>query len=144
MKKGFLVFTLALIVTLIINCLVLLKPEKHAIKDKELENKGEYFIVKVQRSTAALWSVVGDEKRLYYEPIDAIFVGNYPSGYNYDVEVGDNTFICYGEFIKESEFGGYRNSIYEIYDWDILYPVKRNSPFNLLLPKSYLCKIDMN
>lgn len=118
-------------------------PVKHAVKQEHLEKTDEYIIVNVQKATISQWIAVGDNNGEYDAPKDVRLTGEAPSGYNYDVEVGHNTFICYGKFDGLGDLHGEKYDIFNVERWEILYPVNRNSPFDWILPNSYLCRFDM-
>lgn len=128
---------------ILITVLIGFIPVKHAVKQNSLEEVDEYIAVNVQRSTISQWIAVGDNKGDYEVPKDVRLTGNTPSGYNYDVEVGHNTFICYGKFDGVGDLHGEKYDIFNVKKWEILYPVKRNSRFDWILPNSYLCRFDM-
>lgn len=117
-------------------------PMKQAIKRGGLDKSGNYIIVKVQKATLSEWIAIGDNNGNYDTPKNVRLTGNAPFGYNYNVEVGDNTFVCYG---KDDGVGFLQDEKYETFNaerWEILYPVKRNSLFDWILPDSYLCRFD--
>lgn len=118
-------------------------PVKRAIKQDGLDKAASYITVNVQKATISQWIAVGDDKGDYDTPRDVRLTGNVPSGYNYDVEAGHNTFICYGEFDTAGDFHGEEYDIFNVETWEILYPVKRNSSLDWILPSSYLCRFDM-
>ena len=117
-------------------------PDKKALKQDNLDKTDSYIIVHVQKATISQWITVGDNKGDYDIPKDIRLTGNAPSGYNYDVEVGDNAFVCYGKFDGVGDLNGEEYYVFNVDRWEILYPVKRNSPFDWILPNSYLCRFD--
>ena len=141
MKFIHVVFLLLAIVLIVV--LVGFIPVKQAIKQDSLVKTENYIIVKVQKATISEWVAIGDNKGDYDLPRDVRLTGNAPSGYNYDVEVGDNTFICYGNSDGIGDFHGEKYDIFNVEKWEILYPVKRNSFFDWILPNSYLCRYDV-
>lgn len=120
----------------------LFNPVKVAIKEEDLKSKNRYILVQVQKSTISEWVAIGDENGLFDKKIDVRIKGNEPSGYNYDLECENNTFVCYGKFtgLVDAPAGTYQQ--FDATDWDILYPVKRASLFNFIMPKTSICRID--
>lgn len=120
----------------------LFNPVKVAIKEEDLKSKKQYILVQEQKSTVSQWVAIGDENGLFDKEIDVRIKGNTPSGYNYDLQCGNNTFVCYGKFtgLVDAPAGTYQQ--FDATDWDILYPVKRSSLFNFIIPKTSICKID--
>ena len=116
---------------------------KKALKEENIDQSKEYIIAKIQKATVSQWCAVGDNNGIYETPDNIRLKGNVPSGYNYAVETGNNVFICYGNFCATEELHGEKYKVFNVENWEIAYPVKRNSLFNFLLPKSYLCKYDM-
>ena len=116
-------------------------PVKHAVK--RLNEADDYIAVNVEKATISQWIAVGDNKGDYEVQNDVRLTGNAPSGYNYAVEVGHNTFICYGKFDGVGDLHGEKYDIFNVEKWEILYPVKRNLRFDWILPNSYLCRFDM-
>lgn len=131
-----------LLVSLSLICVRGFLPVKYAVKRDNLNITGDYLIVKVQKSTISQWVAIGDSKGIYDDNIDVRLTGNVPSGYNYDIETGENIFICYGVFDGSADLHGQKYDIFNVESWEILYPVKRNSLFDKVLPDSYLCGFD--
>ena len=54
-----------------------------------------------------------------------------------------NKFVLYGEFVGEKDF--YGEGMYPVFksrDWDIIYPVKRSTPWIPFAPKYCLAQMD--
>jgi hypothetical protein len=142
----------------------LLFPVKFALTQKNLDAlKKPYFLVEWTQVTGSSWEIVGDQHGRYDKAIYIIehrdipyMIKNstYKTEYivgsgetpsivrNYNFAIGENTYICYGNYVGEIGIGNSKKfSEYQFTDWDILYPVKRDGiiPF---LPKSYICKLD--
>lgn len=141
MKFMYVIYFLLVIISMTV--FVGFMPVKQAIKQDSLDKTENYIIVNVQKATISEWIAIGDNKRDYNVPKDVRLTGNAPSGYNYDIEVGHNTFICYGKPDGDGDLHGEKYNIFNVERWEILYPVKRNSPFDWVLPNSYLCRFDM-
>ena len=140
MKK--IIFSVCIVIIIII-ALIPFKPIKYAVKKENIASGEDYIIVKVQKATVLTWIAIGDKSGDYDLPKDVRIIGAEPSGYNYDLECGDNTFICYGkytEFGHTDDAGTY--DIFKADGCDILYPVKRNSPLGFIMPKSFICNMD--
>lgn len=122
-------------------------PVKFAIKADDLKNSDRsYYLVKWTRATASTWMIIGDQTGEYSEAQYVVLQGNVPDIVsNYDIAIGQNIYVCYGEYLGERENLDTGETIgeYQITDWDILYPVRRNSVFPFW-PKSYLSQMDMN
>ena len=118
-------------------------PVKFAIKQEDLRDTESYIIVQVQHSTAvSIWVAVGDNNGKYNEPVSINLLGDEPQLYSYEIEFGGNQFVCYGNYLDEGDFHGEVYKNFEITGWDILYPIKRDSLFNFILPNSYICRYD--
>lgn len=144
MVKKILILCIGLIILIsIILYSTLLQPVKIAIKKEALKSKIRYILVRAQKSTISEWVAIGDETGMFEQEKNVVISGYRPSGYNYKLESGNNTFVCYGEFIGTEDVGTEKVQKFYAIDWDILYPVKRTSPFEFIMPKSYLCKSDM-
>ena len=100
------------------------------------------ILVQRQYSSEATWSIVENNDDANEVQISVQLTGNYPTGFNYDVDVGGNTYICYGKFIDKQNIDGYKVEVFNVTNWDILYPIKRNSPISWLFPKWFLCNMD--
>lgn len=119
-------------------------PVKQAVRQDELNNSSKpYYLVQWIQVTGSEWMVIGDQNGQYEQPKYIVVKGELPSIVkNYDIATGHNTYICYGEYLGETDIGG--GEVLETYQfngWDILYPVKRNTPIPFM-PKGYLCKQD--
>ncbi len=117
-------------------------PIKFAVKQEDLDRSENYIIVKVQTATVAPWIAIGDNKGNYDMPKDVRLSGNVPSGFNYDVAVGQNAFVCYGKSGGTKDLYGEEYEDFNVERWEILYPVKRNSNLDWIWPDSYLCIFD--
>lgn len=116
---------------------------KISVKADDLKSENGYILVKTQMSTVSEWLAIADNNGEYDIPRDVRIAGNMPGGYNYAIETGDNIFVCYGKYISfnhKDEAGTY--DIFHSNSWDIIFPIQRNSIFNKILPKTYLCFFD--
>lgn len=141
MKFKYIIYVLLVAISLI--CLSVFSPIKYAVKQGNLNKADDYLIVKVQKSTISEWIAIGDNKCIYDDAKNVRLTGNIPSGYDYNIETGGNIFICYGKVEGTSDLHGEKYYIYNVENWEILYPVKRNSCFEKVLPDSYLCGFDI-
>ena len=114
-------------------------PVKIARKIEDIDTSKNYIIVNVQKSTISEWISISDNRGDYAVAKNVRLTGCIPGGYNYDVETGKNAFVCYGELTGVGELGGEHYDVFNVVKWDILYPINRNSPFDCILPKNYLC-----
>ncbi len=121
------------------------KPVKYAItKQDAYKCKKEFIVVKNQKATVSPWIAIGDTNGAFSEEKNTRIIGNEPTNFNYSIECGDNTFICYGkykEYNHTDEAGTY--DIFQADTWDILYPIKRTELFDFYFPKSFICKMDL-
>lgn len=146
MKKiiKFFVLVMAVIILVEVTMVLWLPPIKKAIKFEDIEKSKSYIIVKTARVTGSDWIVV-DSNNTYFDVEKYIRIeGVEPDGYNFGIEYGNNSFVCYGEYIKKDysdDTGTY--DIFKSNSWDILYPIQRNSLLGFLMPKSYLSKYDL-
>lgn len=119
-------------------------PVKYAVKREKLDIKRSFIFIQEQKTTVSPWKAIGDQATSYFTPLNVRINGEEPSNYNYGVEIGHNTFVCYGYYSRTGDLGGSdKYSIYEATGWNIVYPIKRDSIFGSILPKSYLCVFDM-
>ena len=127
-------------------CVGGLFPVQFAISEQDLTDKTDYILVEVQKSTISQWIATGDKNGPYEILRDVRIIGKEPSGFNYDVEVGGNVYVCYGEYEgiemlgDSTETGTYY--VFNATGWDIIAPVRRKGI--LPLPESYLCLFDIN
>ena len=143
MKKKYIMLSVLLLVMLILVISVYL-PAKRAVKLNDLDTSKYYIIVKVQKSTISPWLAIGDNNGDYEIGRDVYLTGNYPQGYNYTVDFGGNTFVCYGQYDGTRDIGAGEHNTFGVNSWEIIYPVKREgSVFDSFLPKGYLCRYDM-
>lgn len=146
-KKNVILILTALILVLILTVFAYwISPVKHAIKEESLKNTGEhYYLIKYTQTTVSMWKIIGDNTGYYQTPKYVILEGDVPDIVkNYDIAIGDNVYVCYGEYIGEKETPAQEIlSAYNLTGWDILYPVKRDSVFQFW-PKSYISRMDIN
>lgn len=130
------------IITVLIAFIVwLLWPMKYTVNIDKAK-KDNYIIVESQATTAATWRIIGDENGIYDEPLDATLKGNYPK-VSYDVLTGGNKYICYGVFDENVvSLAGYKNAVYNVTDWDIVYPISRGRVL-CFMPQKWLCRFDL-
>lgn len=141
MKKFFKLFFLCLLFTVLCILIYFIAPLKYSIEINELQYiNTPYIIVEHQYTTAGVWHILGDETGFFETPIDASLIGNYPR-ISYNLQSGNNKYICFGEYKGHTLVANYYdNVLYEVKNWDILYPVDHQ--FIFPLPKSYLCRFD--
>jgi hypothetical protein len=116
-------------------------PIRFSVKMESLAGK-EYIICKEVRTTGFDWIVVESSFGYagYVELRGKIPLSEYRNNYP---RIRFNSFVCYGEFLGEGEFDGYDYRIFKVSDWDVLYPVQRESALpQFLLPKSWLVPLD--
>ena len=112
---------------------------KTAIHENEIVHKGlAHIMVQIEFSTGTGWILTDCESGPLSSPQEISLVGNVPNGFDYEVECGENTFVCFGSFSSED------NSVFIVEEWEILYPVKRRATFfpNWMYPKSGLYWFD--
>ena len=114
-------------------------PTKIAVKYESITPGEKYIIVEHQYTTAGVWQAVGDESGMYDEPVDVKLTGNYPDA-GYYVQNGNNQYICYADYKGEEFVAAYKNKVYYVNEWDILYPIKREDI--IPLPQLYLTPMD--
>lgn len=135
---------LTLLIALVVCFRIIFIPVKQAIRQDELNHlKEPYYLIQWVQVTGSEWMIIGDQNGQYEQPKYIVAKGEIPSIVkNYDIATGHNTYICYGEYSGKTDIGG--GEILETYQfngWDILYPVKRNTPIPFM-PKGYLCTLD--
>lgn len=121
-----------LIKILIVLCILLIfpylfcHPVKIAKKYDSLNPQQTYIVVKYVSTTASLWEIIGDNEKMYETPLSVELRGNYPK-LTFDVQWGDNIYVCYGAYKEDIvNLAGYKNIVFDVTDWDILYPVCHN------------------
>ena len=106
-------------------------PVKYAVKMEDLTGSGvPYYLVQWVQVTGSSWEIVGDQYGYYPESLYIIAEGETPSAAkNYSVAIGQNTYVCYGEYVGECEIpeSGMVLGKYKFTDWDILFPIKRET-----------------
>ena len=108
-------------------------PRKYAVTEPKKDNS---VFIKNQTATISPWKII--DKTL--DKHDVWLSGEYPNLESYAILTGDNTYICYGTYIDDYDSPAGTCLQFKSTDWDILYPVKRNTL--LPYPKSYLCNFD--
>lgn len=117
-------------------------PVKKAVKNPEPTNKtAEFVICDAEYVTGFNWyaleSSTGYSGYIFVDGVLSDF-----SDFKRDITASENKFVLYGAFDGEREFGGYEYPVFKATDWDILYPVRRNTPIEGILPKYGLCRYD--
>lgn len=144
-KNKYIVIILsAVLIIIIICCCLIFTPVKYAVsKDSLNKSNRPYFLLQWIQITGSEWVIIGDQNGLYENPKYIVAKGNVPSAIeNYNIATGNNTYICYGNFIGYTDIHeDIKLETYQFTDWDILYPIKRNLPIEFW-PKGYICKLD--
>lgn len=121
-------------------------PIKTAVDSKSLKNKGKYIMVKQAKTTGYDWRIIGDENGAYNRSRGIKLTGKNPiKGYSLGIQMADNTYICYGEFKGSYKSHEDTLDVFEVYEWDILNPIVRQSirEYFMYTPKSYLDIYDL-
>ena len=116
-------------------------PVKYAVKREALEGK-DYLICVQEYVTGFEWSAV--ESSYGYEGFMKL-EGKLPleEYRNFYPRVRFNKFICYGEFTGEGDFYGYEYKEFRVDEWDVLYPITRDSMMpDWMLPKGWFVPLD--
>lgn len=115
-------------------------PMKIAVPKILINTDSEYIIVRQVRMTDIQWKIVPDEHCKYKDQNYARLSGDFPRGFNANVEMSENQFICYGQLV-EYEPGGVIE--FNVTHWEIEYPIRYDwAVFPFLHPSAYLCKLD--
>lgn len=134
-------FTVFIILFVVIGIFYI--PVKHAIKVEDINNKETYIVVEVQKSTIAPWRITDSNTSHQNYIEDVMLEGNEPRGFNLGVETGENKYICYGEKNNERSLNAdEKYQVFNVESWNIIFPVKRKSILQKILPKGYLCLYD--
>ena len=141
MKKSLFIYIslLILLVPLISILCTRVGKYKTAIHENEIVHKGlAHIMVQIEFSTGTGWILTDCESGPLSSPQEISLVGNVPNGFDYEVECGENTFVCFGSFSSEDK------SVFIVEEWEILYPIKRNATLfpNWMYPKSGLYWFD--
>ncbi len=142
MSKKFLWLIPALIIVI---CMVFVNVSKLSVTYKSLSDEDRFFIIcKAVRVTGFDWKII-NENGIQADERYVKLVGEDPQYFlNYDLQAGDNEFVFYGKYIGTDYFDGDEYNILEVSDWDILYPVKRNNLFDVLLPNWCILKHEID
>ena len=100
---------LLFVVIAIFICYNMFYPVKAAVSQSDLDYiQRPYYLVKWVQVTGSSWMIIGDQDGYYKEGIYIIAEGEVPfkNYFNYDIMTGDNTYICYGDYIGESDIPG--------------------------------------
>ncbi len=128
-------------------------PVKFSIKNEDIDKGKTYIVVEFVGATEEYWKVIdySDDLKNLINKNPKILTRTMLSDISiedffYEFHItGNNKFVCYGKYtdIKniDEDLGVYFY-MYDIKDWDIIYPIKRN--WFGFLPKSYLCNADFN
>lgn len=114
------------------------KPLKYAVEIAKLQSQDkDYIICELVKTTGFKWRTSDGEliSVIGCDPMDMFC--------SYSIEYGHNKFILYGEFLSDMyEIEGEFFRIFNCKDWDVVYPINRDSLFNFIMPKNYLCEFD--
>ena len=118
-------------------------PQKVAITDKDLKTlKKEYIICETCLVTGFDWQIT--ESSTGYEGY--VFVEGEMSNVHEIIKkevTPNNKFVLYGNFIGVREFNDEgKYPVFQSNDWDIIYPVRRISPWVPFAPQYGLTKMD--
>ncbi len=94
---------------------------------KEIQNDGrDYILVAQTKTTGFQWCKVEADGTVE----DYILLkGNAPPNYDYPNRLYDteNIFVCWGEYREREVVDGTISEVFNVDEWDIMYPIKRNS-----------------
>lgn len=133
-------------VVLIFLCIVAIGylPIKVAVKEENLNHEDSYILVQEHEVTAiSTWFAIGDNTTMYETLKSVELRGNVPPSFGVAIDFAQNTFICYGEFTGTGDFYGEEYAIFEVEEWNIVYPVQRAAIVPFLWPEFYLCLYDL-
>lgn len=134
-------YTTIVLILLVVILIILYMPIKFSVKINELNDKRNYIVTEVQKATIAPWTLI-DVNGYYFETRDIRLTGNEPTGFNLGIETAGNKFVCYGSNFEKGFLNDEQYHIFNVEDWDIVYPIKRKSFFKNILPKKYLSIYD--
>ena len=117
-------------------------PIKVGVEYENINFNENYIIVTPIAVTVATWKIIEAKDGDFSENPYVRLSGNYPKGYNYELECGHNYFVCYGEFTAKGYLYGEEYHNFTVENWDIITPIKRDTLFGFLYPKNYLCQLD--
>ena len=119
-----------------------LYPIKFTVNEDTLSNKN-YILVASCATTLSNWKIINNEQIKSDDDIYVRLEGNAPVNLNYNILSGNNIYVCYGEFLEDGNLMGETYKRFSVENWDILYPVSRNSVFDFILPDNYICNLDL-
>lgn len=141
MNSKKLLFILILILFIILY-LIIFYPIKFSINKKDLIDSKSYILVNMQSVTGFEWVIEEDKSGISNKGDYIRLEGNFPKGFNHNFEISDNTFVLYGMYSGKGDFYGYKYKVFNVSDWDIIYPIKHKYFFNFIYPKKYITKFD--
>lgn len=99
----------------------------------------EFILVRFVQTTASSWQIIGDNTGMYEIPIDLSPEGDYPKELSTNLMYTNNIFVFYGEYSEDKVTpAGYNNKVFNVNDWNVIYPINHNSILSPLLSKGYL------
>ena len=143
-----------LLVCIYVSVLIGYFPLKIAKNHSEYDlNSKDYIVCMETRVTGCNWTRIIKSKS--ENLLDAInngmivtedfnFTDKTPLNSLYDLEMSNNVYVVYGEqFDKPIQDEFYDNIRYTCEQWEIVYPIKRQSIIGCFLPNGYLCIWDV-
>ena len=134
-----------IVLYIIINFII---PMKFAILKEDIDKERSYIVVEVVGAADEYWNIIdySDDLKDLIEKKPDILKKTLLDGK--PIEVFDrgycvlsyNKFVCYGRYTNTRQISeDLCFYMYDLEDWDILYPIKRAYGFS---PRSYLCNAD--
>ena len=118
-------------------------PIKITVNENNLSDKN-YILVKSCATTLSNWKIINNEQTKSDDDNYVRLEGNTPVNLNYNLLSGNNIYVCYGEFLENGNLMGETYKRFNVVNWDILYPVNRNSVLDFILPDNYICNLDLD
>lgn len=138
-----------IVLYIIINFII---PMKFAILKEDIDKERSYIVIEFVGATDEYWNIIDysdDLKDLINKNpeiltktlIDDMDIKNSVEDFYFEFCIPSyNKFVCYGKYTDTRRISeDLCFYMYDLEDWDILYPIKRTYSF---LPKSYLCNAD--
>lgn len=144
LKRCIFIVVIIIILIVIINViqLIVYKPVKYGIYEKDIDINREYVVCEYVEVTGFFWRMNYNNSGKQNKYIKLIGIDPKDICSN-QILYGENTFILYGEYVENTDIGVFKDEDYVTFmvkDWDVLKPVKRLDFF--LKPSRYLYKDD--
>lgn len=130
-----------LLIIVLLYCIYLFYPIKYTISENDIKNN-EYYICKFVDFPGAEYEI---RKSMPTTAFEHLNTDKYLNLY-WQTSV-NNIFVLYGKCINNVSDNGYMEEgscYFELEDFDIIYPFKRNGILSNIIPSNYICRYDLS